>query len=76
MKMIQRKVLIKTFKFTDAQYEAIINMKIRSLAKLQEKNIVEELKSLNQNEKKLMAILKSKAKLNKYLKDELTRNPR
>ena len=66
-----KKVLIKTFKFTDAQYEAIINMKIRSLAKLQEKNIVEELKSLNQNEKKLMAILKSKAKLNKYLKDEL-----
>ena len=39
-----KKVLIKTFKFTDAQYEAIINMKIRSLAKLQEKNIVEELK--------------------------------
>ena len=66
-----KKVLIKTFKFTDAQYEAIINMKIRSLAKLQEKNIVEELKSLNQNEKKLIAILKSKNKLNKYLKDEL-----
>ena len=66
-----KKVLIKTFKFTDAQYEAIINMKIRSLAKLQEKNIVEELKSLNQNEKKLITILKSKNKLNKYLKDEL-----
>jgi len=66
-----KKVLIKTFKFTDAQYEAIINMKIRSLAKLQEKNIVEELKVLNQNEKKLIAILKSKNKLNKYLKDEL-----
>ena len=66
-----KKVLIKTFKFTDAQYEAIINMKIRSLAKLQEKNIIEELKSLNQDEKKLIAILKSKNKLNKYLKDEL-----
>ena len=66
-----KKILIKTFKFTDAQYEAIINMKIRSLAKLQEKNIVEELKVLNQNEKKLTAILKSKNKLNKYLKDEL-----
>ena len=67
-----KKILIKTFKFTEAQYEAIINIKIRSLAKLQEKSIIEELKVLNQNEKQLTAILKSKVKLNKYLKDELT----
>ncbi|MDG2158573.1 MAG: DNA topoisomerase IV subunit A [Gammaproteobacteria bacterium] len=66
-----KKILIKMFKFTEMQYEAIINIKIRSLAKIQEKNIIIELKELSENEKRLSAILKSKAKLNKYLKDEL-----
>ena len=66
-----KKTLIKLYKFSDIQYEAIINIKIRSLAKLQENNIIEELKLLSKNEKNLTALLKSKSKLNKYLKDEL-----
>ena len=63
--------LQKSFKFTDAQYEAIINMKIRNLAKLQEKNITGELSSLIKDEKKVSALLKSKTKLRSYLNDEL-----
>ena len=66
-----KKRIIRTFKFTDIQYEAIINMRIRNLAKLQEKNIVSELKSLKVDAKRISAILKSNIKLKKYLKDEL-----
>ena len=64
--------LKKIFKFTDNQYEAIINMKIRNLAKLQEINIVDELKTLKQEEKKISSLLGSKQKLKKFLKSELS----
>ena len=63
--------IIKLYKFTDVQYEAIINMRIRNLAKLQEKNIVSELKILKEDAKKISIILKSNIKLKKYLKNEL-----
>ena len=66
-----KKKIVRTFKFTDIQYEAIINIRIRNLAKLQEKNIVSELKSLKIDAKHICAILKSNIKLKKYLKDEL-----
>jgi len=64
--------LKKIFKFTDNQYEAIINMKIRNLAKLQEINIMDELKTLKQEEKKISSLLGSKQKLKKFLKSELS----
>ena len=64
--------LKKLFKFTDNQYEAIINMKIRNLAKLQEINMVDELKTLKQEEKKISSLLGSKQKLKKFLKSELS----
>ena len=67
-----KKKIIKLFKFTLIQYEAIINLRIRNLAKLQEKNIIVELKTLKENAKKISSILKSNLKLKKYLKDELS----
>ncbi len=66
-----KKKILKLFKFTDIQYDAIINIKIRNLAKLQEFSITEELKDLKEKAKYLSAILKSNSKLKKYLKDEL-----
>ena len=66
-----KKKMMRIFKFSDIQYEAIINIRIRNLAKLQEKNIVSELKSLKEDAKEKSSILKSSIKLKKYLKDEL-----
>ena len=66
-----KKKLIKLFKFSNEQYEAIINLKIRNLAKLQEKNIINELKELKTNEKTITSLLNSKARLKTYLKSEL-----
>ncbi len=66
-----KKKIIKLFKFTLVQYEAIINIRIRNLAKLQEKSITAELKSLKESAKKISSILKSNLKLKRYLKDEL-----
>ncbi len=61
----------KLCKLSDKQYEAVINMKLRSLAKLQEKNILKELSELKSEEKKIAQIIKSKARLKTYLKNEL-----
>ena len=61
----------KLCKLTDKQYEAVINMKLRSLAKLQEKNILKELSELKSEEKQIAQIIKSKARLKTYLKNEL-----
>ena len=66
-----RKKILKLFKFSDIQYDAIINIKIRNLAKLHEVNIIEELKNLKEKAKHISSILKSNSKLKKYLKDEL-----
>ena len=66
-----KKKILRLFKFTDLQYEAIINLRIRNLAKLQEKNIISELKTLRDNAKKISALLKSNTKLKNYLKTEL-----
>ena len=41
-----KKKIMRLFKFSVIQYEAIINLRIRNLAKLQEKNITAELKTL------------------------------
>ena len=66
-----KKKIISICKFSEKQYEAIINMRIRSLAKLQEHNIEQELKNLKNAEKDLLGILKSPARLKTYLKKDL-----
>jgi len=54
--------LIKAFKLTDVQAEAILNMRLRSLRKLEEMEIKGEHKELTAERKTLNALMKSEAK--------------
>ncbi|NIJ39989.1 topoisomerase-4 subunit A [Parvibaculum indicum] len=54
-----KKELIKTFKLTDNQAEAILNMRLRSLRKLEEMEIKTEHKSLSDEQKALRKLVKS-----------------
>ncbi len=51
--------LMKTFKLTETQTEAILNMRLRSLRKLEEMEIKTEHKELKAEQKALKALLKS-----------------
>jgi topoisomerase-4 subunit A len=64
-------VLMKRFKLSDAQAEAILETKLRHLAKLEEMKIRGEQKELAQERDMLEKILKSAAKLAKLIRDEL-----
>jgi topoisomerase IV subunit A len=52
-------VLMKTFKLTDAQAEAILNMRLRSLRKLEEMQIKGEQKELSDKQAALKKLLKN-----------------
>ncbi len=52
-------VLIETFDLTDVQAEAILNMRLRSLRKLEEMEIKREDKALKKEAKEIKALLKS-----------------
>ena len=54
-------VLMKTFKITDVQADAILNMRLRNLRKLEEMEIRTEDKELRDERKKLKALLGSEA---------------
>ncbi|MEZ5512744.1 MAG: DNA topoisomerase IV subunit A [Steroidobacteraceae bacterium] len=64
-------VLMKRFKLTDEQAEAILETKLRHLAKLEEMKIREEQKKLVTERDAIEGILKSKAKLKKLIAAEL-----
>jgi topoisomerase-4 subunit A len=64
-------VLMKRFKISDAQAEAILELKLRHLAKLEEMQIRGEQKELSAERADLESTLKSKAKLTKLIKTEL-----
>ncbi len=51
--------LMKTFKLTETQTEAILNMRLRSLRKLEEMEIKSEHEALKKEQKELKALLKS-----------------
>ncbi|HKS63890.1 MAG TPA: DNA topoisomerase IV subunit A, partial [Xanthobacteraceae bacterium] len=55
-------VLMKAFKLTDVQAEAILNMRLRNLRKLEEMEIRKEDKELRAEKKTLEELLKSEAK--------------
>ncbi len=63
--------IIKIGKFSDKQYESIINMRLRNIAKLEENKIQEEFNKLNKRNKEINSILKSKSKLNHLILEEL-----
>jgi topoisomerase-4 subunit A len=64
-------VLMKRFKLTDIQSEAILDLKLRHLAKLEEQKIRGEQKELADERKGLQEILDSETKLKNLVKKEL-----
>ena len=64
-------VLMKRFKLSEEQTEAILETKLRHLAKLEEMKIREEQKQLSEEKDELEGLLKSKAKLRKLVAEEL-----
>ena len=64
-------VLMKRFKLSDEQAEAILETKLRHLARLEEMKIREEQKELAEERDEIDKILKSKARLKKLVRDEL-----
>ncbi len=64
-------VLMKRFKISEEQAEAILETKLRHLARLEEMKIREEQKELAEERDEIDKILKSKARLKKLVRDEL-----
>ncbi|HUW74136.1 MAG TPA: DNA topoisomerase IV subunit A [Methyloceanibacter sp.] len=63
--------LIRAFKLTDVQAEAILNMRLRSLRKLEEMELRREHDDLTKERKELNALLRSKDKQWKRIGDEI-----
>src|SRR5262245_15552376 len=64
-------VLMKRFKLSEIQAEAILETKLRHLAKLEEMKIKGEQKELSDEQEELDKLLKSKARLHTLVKEEL-----
>ncbi|MGD0466219.1 MAG: DNA topoisomerase IV subunit A [Gammaproteobacteria bacterium] len=64
-------VLINKFDLTDLQASAILDLKLKNLAKLEEIKIKEELKKLTLEQKQTIEILSSKAKLKSLVRKEI-----
>jgi topoisomerase-4 subunit A len=64
--------LIARFKLSEEQAEMILETKLRHLARLEEMKIREEQKELAEEKENLEALLKSKAKLHKLVRDEIS----
>ncbi|MEM9207753.1 MAG: DNA topoisomerase IV subunit A [Pseudomonadota bacterium] len=64
-------VLMKRFKLSDLQAEAILNLRLRNLAKLEEMKIRGEQDELNDERDRLEKTLKSAARLKTLIKKEL-----
>ena len=63
---------MKTFKLTDIQAEAILEIRLRQLAKLEREKLEQEHRDLSAEAADLEKILKSAARLKTLLKKELT----
>jgi len=64
-------VLMKRFKLSDLQAEAILELKLRKLARLEEIRIKGELETLDQERKSIDQILASRPRLQKLIRTEL-----
>ena len=64
-------VLMKKFKLSDVQAEAILNLRLRNLAKLEEMKIRGEQSELNDERKVIEATLKSATRLKSLIKKEI-----
>ena len=66
-----KKELTKKFKISDIQANAILEIKLRQLAKLEQIKLEEERDALKIEKKELEKILNSKARLKTFIKNEL-----
>ena len=66
-----KKELIKKFKLTILQVDSILSMRLGSLKKIDEKNIINEIKNLNTELKYLKKLVNDKKTLNNYISNEL-----
>ncbi len=64
-------ILIKTFKLTDVQAEAILNMRLRNLRKLEEMEIRKEDKDLRAEKKSIEELLRSEKQQWKRIADQV-----
>ena len=64
-------VLIKQFKISEIQAEAILELKLRHLAKLEEVKIKSEAEELGKERKSIELLLSSETRLKTYIKKEL-----
>ncbi len=64
-------VMIKKWKLTDVQAEAILNMRLRALRKLEEFAIRDEHASLTSEQKELKALLKNKTKREEIIAEQI-----
>jgi topoisomerase-4 subunit A len=64
-------VLIKKFKITEIQAEAILELKLRHLAKLEEVKIKTEAEELEKERQSIELLLSSETRLKTYIKKEL-----
>lgn len=63
--------LMKRFKLSDEQAEAILEIKLRHLARLEEIQIKQEQKTLSEEQEEIEKILQSNARLKKLIRTEL-----
>ncbi|MBE8221054.1 MAG: DNA topoisomerase IV subunit A [Alphaproteobacteria bacterium] len=66
-----KRVMMKKFKFTETQAEAILNMRLRALRKLEEQKIRTEHKDLTAERVALRKLLKSRQMQDKIIADEI-----
>jgi topoisomerase IV subunit A len=64
-------LLVERFDLSDRQAEAILQLRLRQLAKLEEKKLKDELDALTAEEKRIQDILGSAARLKSLIKKEL-----
>ncbi len=66
-----KKEIIREFKLTDIQANAILEIKLRQLAKLEQIKLEDERSKLTEKQKEIETILSSKARLKTLIKKEL-----
>ena len=66
-----KSTLVKRFKISERQADAILDLRLRQLAKLEEIKIKAEQKELNTERKALDALLKSSTRLKTFIKNEI-----
>ena len=64
--------LMRAFELTERQAEAILNMRLRNLRKLEEQALIKEAKGLRAEGRHLRILLRDEAKRREALKEELT----